>query len=68
MNYDTQTMIPYSINIIWSEEDAGYIANVAELPGCSAWGSTEAEALSNVKSAINAWIEAAKAAGNAIPF
>jgi predicted RNase H-like HicB family nuclease len=35
----------YTIEIIYSGEDAGYIAVAPELPGCSAFGETEEEAL-----------------------
>lgn len=59
--------VPYSIEVFWSEEDAGYIAKVRDLPGCSAWGESPAEAIEEVQLAISAWIEAAKAAGNPVP-
>lgn len=34
----------YPLNIFWSTEDKGFIAEAPDLPGCSAWGETEAEA------------------------
>ena len=43
----------YSIWIVPSDEDEGFIAVVPELPGCSAFGETEEEALSEVKVAID---------------
>lgn len=57
----------YPIEIFWSEEDEGYIAEVPDLPGCSALGATETDAAREAKHAINAWIQAAKAAGNVVP-
>ncbi|MGO9171101.1 MAG: type II toxin-antitoxin system HicB family antitoxin [Rhodomicrobium sp.] len=57
----------YPIQVFWSEEDAGFIAAVPDLPGCSAWGATQVEAVREVEDAIAAWIEAMKAAGNPIP-
>lgn len=57
----------YLLEVFWSDEDEGFIAIAPDLPGCSAWGATEAEALEAVHQAITAWIEAAKSAGNAIP-
>ena len=39
----------------------------SDLPGCSAFGETQHEALTELQSAIDAWIEAASAAGNPIP-
>ncbi|MDK2989975.1 MAG: hypothetical protein PWR16_1504, partial [Methanoculleus sp.] len=35
----------YAIEIVYSDEDEGFIAVAPELPGCSAFGSTEEEAL-----------------------
>jgi predicted RNase H-like HicB family nuclease len=57
----------YPIEVFWSDEDEGYIALVPDLPGCSAWGETEAEALLEAQDAAHAWIKAAKKAGKAIP-
>ena len=56
----------YPIEVFWSEEDGGYIATVPDLPGCSAWGETEADAIREAHEAIAAWLEAAQAAGRAI--
>lgn len=49
-------MNKYAIEIIYSEKAGGYIAVVPELPGCSAFGETEEEALKEVKDAIGVWI------------
>jgi predicted RNase H-like HicB family nuclease len=57
----------YHINIFYSEEDGGYIADVPDLAACSAFGETAQEALAEVLRAKAAWIEAAKAAGKPIP-
>lgn len=57
----------YHINIFYSEEDNGYIADIPDLKYCSAFGSTEEEALSQVLQAKAAWLEAAKTAGKPIP-
>jgi predicted RNase H-like HicB family nuclease len=57
----------YAIEIFYSEEDGGYIAVVPELPGCSAFGRTEEEALKEVKIAISLWLETAKEIGREIP-
>ena len=57
----------YEIVIYWSEEDEAFIAEVPELPGCAADGSTHVEALANVDVIIREWIETAKELGRAIP-
>ena len=60
-------MKDYHINIFHSEEDAGYVADVPDLPGCSAFGDTPEEALREVGLAKEAWLDAAKAEGKPIP-
>ena len=57
----------YPLEIFWSDEDAGFIAEAPDLPGCSAFGDTEADAAGEAQGAIAAWLEAATAAGRAIP-
>jgi len=57
----------YAIEIFYSEEDEGYIAVVPELPGCSAFGETEEEALREVKVAMELWLETAKKERREIP-
>jgi predicted RNase H-like HicB family nuclease len=57
----------YPATVFWSDDDAGFIATAPDLPGSSAFGETQAEALAELDKAIAAWIEAARAAGNPIP-
>ena len=57
----------YPVEVFWSDEDKGYIATLPDLPGCSAWGATEAEAIAQAHDASAAWIKAAKATGRTIP-
>lgn len=57
----------YPLSIFWSEEDKGFIAEAPDLPGCSAWGSSEADAAREAQDAIAAWLRAAKAAGKPAP-
>jgi len=57
----------YSIEIFYSDEDQGYVALAPELPGCSAFGETEEEALREIKIAIDLWLEAAEKEGREIP-
>jgi len=60
-------MSDYHINIFYSEEDAGYIADIPDLQACSAFGETPAEALAQLEIAKAAWLEAARAEGKPIP-
>ena len=57
----------YEIILYWSNEDEAYIAEVPELPGCAADGATYQEALDNVASVIDEWIETAKELGRPVP-
>lgn len=57
----------YEIIIYWSEQDNAFIAEVPELPGCMADGSTRAEALEYAETIINEWIETARELGRDIP-
>ena len=57
----------YEIIMYWSEEDQAFIAEVPELPGCAADGTTYQEALANVQGIITEWIETAKELGRPIP-
>ncbi len=60
-------MQDYHINIFYSEEDGGYIADIPDLEACSAFGPTPAEALAEVEKAKAAWLKAAKSEGKPIP-
>ena len=60
-------MSDYHINIFYSEEDGGYIADIPDLEACSAFGLTPAVALAEVERAKDAWLEAACANGNPVP-
>ncbi|MCS6937448.1 MAG: type II toxin-antitoxin system HicB family antitoxin [Candidatus Bipolaricaulota bacterium] len=60
-------MSDYHINIFYSEEDGGYIADIPDLPGCSAFGLTPREALHEVEKAKEAWLAAARQARKPIP-
>jgi len=57
----------YPSEVFWSDEDEGFIATTQDLPGCSAFGETQAEAIRELQDAITAWVAAAKAAGNPVP-
>ena len=60
-------MRDYHINIFYSEEDGGYIADIPDLEACSAFGETPAKALEEVQKAKDLWLQAARAEGKPIP-
>ena len=60
-------MKDYHINIFYSEDDEGYIADIPDLEMCSAFGETPAEALAEVETAKKLWLDAARAEKKPIP-
>ncbi len=60
-------MRDYHINIFYSEDDDGYIADIPDLKACSAFGDTPDEALQEVQKAKILWIEAANAEDKQVP-
>jgi predicted RNase H-like HicB family nuclease len=57
----------HSIKVFWSDEDQARIADVPDLPFCTAHGATPHEAVAEVEAATEAWLEAARATGRPIP-
>ena len=60
-------MKDYHINIFYSAEDGGYIADIPDLEACSAFGKTPSEALKQVEIVKKAWLEAARIKGKPVP-
>lgn len=61
-------MQDYHINIFYSDEDQGYIADIPDLSYCSAFGETPMEALEELEIAKKLWLETAQAEGKLIPL
>ncbi len=59
--------IKYELIIYWRDEDESFVVEVPELPGCMADGETYEQAITNVQSVIEMWIETAQALGRPIP-
>jgi predicted RNase H-like HicB family nuclease len=57
----------YAIMIYWSADDEAFIAEVPELPGCAADGTTYQEAFANVENIVQECIDTAKELGRNIP-
>jgi len=60
-------MYKYEIILYWSDEDAVFIAEVPELPGCMAHGGSQEEALANAQDAMALWLDTASQHGDPIP-
>jgi len=60
-------MKDYHINVFYSDEDEGYIADIPDLSFCSAFGVTAQEALHQVEIAKEAWLTTASKEGIPIP-
>ena len=52
-------MRDYHINVFYSDEDEAYIADIPDLPLCSAFGETAEAAVHEVLIARDLWIEVA---------
>ncbi|MGH3577480.1 MAG: type II toxin-antitoxin system HicB family antitoxin [Mycobacterium sp.] len=57
----------YLIEVFWGDEDRTRIADVPDLPFCTAHGPTPHDAVAEVELAVEAWLEAARQAGRPIP-
>ncbi len=60
-------MYRYEIIIYWSSEDQVYVAEVPELPGCIAHGTSYDKALVSAQEAIKLWIDTAEEFGDPVP-
>ncbi|MCX6596918.1 MAG: type II toxin-antitoxin system HicB family antitoxin [Acidobacteria bacterium] len=60
-------MHKYEVIIYWSSEDSCFVADVPELPGCTAHGATQEDALTHAQSAIQLWLDTAREFGDSIP-
>ena len=60
-------MAGYHINIFFSEEDGGYIADIPDLDSCSGFGEIPEQALAAVEEAKKGWLAAARETGKPIP-
>ncbi len=61
-------MRDYHINLFYSEDDEGYVADIPDLEYCSAFGETPESALREVLIAKEAWLETARENGKPIPI
>ncbi|MCB0064365.1 MAG: type II toxin-antitoxin system HicB family antitoxin [Caldilineaceae bacterium] len=62
-----QDIYKYEIILYWSIDDQAFLAEVPELPGCIAHGTTQEAALASVQEAIHLWVDTAIEFGDTIP-
>jgi predicted RNase H-like HicB family nuclease len=60
-------MNQYAIVIRWSDEDGLWIAEAPDLKPCAAHGSTPEQAVSELRIAMEGWLEVARERGLPIP-
>jgi len=53
--------------LIEPDEDGVFVAEVPALPGCVSQGKTRAEAITNIKEAIAAYLESLQKHGEPVP-
>ncbi len=57
----------YQILLTWSERQQAVVAEVPELPGCTATGATYDAALEAIQEALRRWIKSNQHAGHGLP-
>lgn len=57
----------YEVILYWDREDEIFVAEVPELPGCMAHGSTRSETVKAAEDAISFWITTAQEDGMIVP-
>lgn len=60
-------MHKYGFNLLWSDEDAGFIVTCPDFPGLSAFGETAEEALAEGNVALDLFVESLQESGDALP-
>ena len=53
--------------VLEQEADGGYVVSVPALPGCVSLGGTRAEALNNIREAIELYVDDCRDAGDPVP-
>ena len=53
--------------VLEQETDGGYVVSVPALPGCVSQGDSRAEALTNIREAIELYVQDCREAGDPVP-
>lgn len=57
----------YQILVAWSPEDGVFVVQVPDLPGCTAHGESEKEALESARDAVELYLDVLSERGDPIP-
>ena len=57
----------YTYSVVWSEEDKAFIGRVLEFPSLAAHGSSQAKALSEIRSVVQHALDDLEASGEEVP-
>lgn len=57
----------YQMLLTWSEQQQAAVAEIPELPACTATGATYEAALAAIRKVMQRWIEATQRAGHTLP-
>ena len=60
-------MYGYSVLIQYDKRDNIFVARIPELEGCMAHGATQEQAIKEVNTALELWLEAAKVVNADVP-
>lgn len=53
--------------VLEPESDGGYVVSVPALPGCVSQGDSRAQALANIREAIELYVQDCREAGDPVP-
>lgn len=65
--WKAKAMNNYSLKLMWSDEDEGFIATCPEFPGLSAFGETREEAMAEAVVAVEGFIQMYEGEGSQLP-
>jgi predicted RNase H-like HicB family nuclease len=66
MSVRREQLVRYTV-VLEQETDGGYVVSVPALPGCVSQGDSRAEALANIREAIELYVQDCREAGDPVP-
>ncbi|MBI5220914.1 MAG: type II toxin-antitoxin system HicB family antitoxin [Candidatus Liptonbacteria bacterium] len=68
VGYLSVSPTPFVYRVVVEPDGNRYYAEIPALKGCYSWGRTYAEALRNIKEALELWLEVKREDGEPIPI